>query len=216
VSHAHNIQLPTNKLHAKAAQNQSWTAGQQTNGTTHLLQVLHQHLFKCLHCSKLPYLLLLAVLRCIHQVDNAGLAGSTKLNFVFTHYYIDANKDFVPEYYCYKPGASEECVPFTAADITMWTRAFIPCLQYAVGQGFDIAFTPHLGERGLLAEASRWSSQHHEIKDSGTHHQSFSKAAPGAAAGAAKSATKPELMHPWDVCQELIVISSPAAIIDCR
>eukprot|EP00775_Hariotina_reticulata_P004880 gene4880-5125_t len=84
--------------------------------------------------------------RCIHQIDNAGLAGSTKVNFVFTHFYVDANKDFVPEHYCFKPGTAEECVRFTAADIAVWTQAFIPCLQYAVGQGFDIAFTPHLDD----------------------------------------------------------------------
>jgi hypothetical protein len=46
----------------------------------------------------------------------------------------------------HKPGSTDKCEPFTAAILAEWTKAFIPCLAYAVKAGFDIAFTPHLDD----------------------------------------------------------------------
>lgn len=44
-------------------------------------------------------LTLCACHRCEHLVDNAGRFGSTKINFILTHFFVDRNLDFVPEYY---------------------------------------------------------------------------------------------------------------------
>jgi 2,4-dienoyl-CoA reductase-like NADH-dependent reductase (Old Yellow Enzyme family) len=46
----------------------------------------------------------------------------------------------------HKPGSTDKCEPFTQDILTAWIKAFIPCLDYAVKAGFDIAFTPHLDD----------------------------------------------------------------------
>eukprot|EP00879_Flechtneria_rotunda_P026552 GHRR01028322.1.p1 GENE.GHRR01028322.1~~GHRR01028322.1.p1 ORF type:complete len:407 (+),score=78.90 GHRR01028322.1:202-1422(+) len=91
--------------------------------------------------------------RCEHMVDRAGLTGSSKINFMVNQYFVDNNEDLVPDYYCYKPDASKECVMFTQDIIERWTEAFKPCLKYAVDtMGFSIAFTPHLDDGGTTGQ----------------------------------------------------------------
>jgi hypothetical protein len=46
------------------------------------------------------------------MIDRAAAGASSKINFMITHYFVDEDKDLVPEYFCYKPGASRDCVPF--------------------------------------------------------------------------------------------------------
>lgn len=84
--------------------------------------------------------------RCEHMVDKAGRTGATKINFVLTHYYVDEDGDYTPERFCYKAGMGAECTAFTPAAVEEWVRLFKPCLSYAVGLGFDLAFTPHLDD----------------------------------------------------------------------
>lgn len=79
------------------------------------------------------------------MVTRAAAYGSTKINFMVTHFYQDKDNDYVPEFYCYRPDFSGDCLPFTPEIIDMWTKRFVPCLQHAVQLGFTgIAFTPHL------------------------------------------------------------------------
>ena len=47
------------------------------------------------------------------MIDRAGQGGSSKINFVITHYFVDQNRDYIPEYWCYKPSQSPECEPVT-------------------------------------------------------------------------------------------------------
>jgi hypothetical protein len=91
--------------------------------------------------------------RCEHMVDKAGRTGATKINFVLTHYYVDEDADYVPDYFCYKAGTSPECTKFTQKAADEFVRLVKPCLAYAVGMGFDLAFTPHLDD-GL--NAGQW------------------------------------------------------------
>jgi hypothetical protein len=91
--------------------------------------------------------------RCEHMVDKAGRTGATMINFVLTHYYVDEDGDYTPERFCYKAGTGAECTAFTPAAVEEWVRLFKPCLAYAVGLGFDIAYTPHLDD-GL--NAGQW------------------------------------------------------------
>lgn len=44
------------------------------------------------------------------------------------------------------PSGSPECTPATPELVAKWGALFQPCLAYAVGLGFDIAFTPHLDD----------------------------------------------------------------------
>lgn len=80
------------------------------------------------------------------MVDRAGRSGSTKLNFVITHYFVDEDKDFVPDSFCYKPDGGRDCLPFTQDVIDQFTKLTAACLQHAVQVGFDLAFTPHLDD----------------------------------------------------------------------
>lgn len=84
--------------------------------------------------------------RCEHMVDKAGRTGATMINFVLTHYYVDEDGDFTPDAFCYKAGTGAECTTFTPAAVEEWVKRFKPCLSYAVGLGFDLAFTPHLDD----------------------------------------------------------------------
>jgi hypothetical protein len=52
------------------------------------------------------------------MIDRAGQGGSSKLNFVITHFFVDQNRDYIPEYWCYKPTMSPECVPVTQVGYT--------------------------------------------------------------------------------------------------
>lgn len=53
----------------------------------------------------------------------------------------------MPDYYCYKPNATEVCLQFTDGYIAQWTAALTKCLQYTVKTGFKgIAITPHLDD----------------------------------------------------------------------
>jgi hypothetical protein len=36
------------------------------------------------------------------MVNRAGRTGSSKINFVISHYFVDEDKDFVVDYYCLK------------------------------------------------------------------------------------------------------------------
>ena len=57
------------------------------------------------------------------MVDRAGSSGSTKINFVVTHYFVDEDKNFVPEYYCYKAAGES------------WIRRLFVALADDVAQG---------------------------------------------------------------------------------
>lgn len=39
---------------------------------------------------------------CVHMVNRAGRTGSRRLNFVISHFFMDADKDFVVDRYCLK------------------------------------------------------------------------------------------------------------------
>lgn len=81
------------------------------------------------------------------MVDRVWSYGGTKINFMVTHFFVDPSGDLTPDYYCYKPDSTEECLPFTQAAINTWLELFTPCLQYAVWRGFTgISFTPHLDD----------------------------------------------------------------------
>jgi hypothetical protein len=36
------------------------------------------------------------------MVNRAGRTGSSKINFVISHYFVDQNKDFTVDFYCLK------------------------------------------------------------------------------------------------------------------
>eukprot|EP00878_Enallax_costatus_P042632 GHUV01050055.1.p1 GENE.GHUV01050055.1~~GHUV01050055.1.p1 ORF type:complete len:299 (+),score=46.39 GHUV01050055.1:42-938(+) len=77
------------------------------------------------------------------MVNHAATYGSTKINFMTTHFFIDTEGDHIPNSYCYK--GTNDCLPFTQDVIANWTSSFTKCLQHAVAKGFTgIAVTPHL------------------------------------------------------------------------
>ena len=39
---------------------------------------------------------------CVHMVNRAGRTGSRRINFVISHYFVDADKDFVVDNFCLK------------------------------------------------------------------------------------------------------------------
>lgn len=81
------------------------------------------------------------------MATRAGAVGATTINWVVTHFFIDADGDDVPESYCYKPDSdSEECVPFSDSVIEQWSKGLAECMRPAVEAGFDIAYTPHLDD----------------------------------------------------------------------
>lgn len=80
------------------------------------------------------------------MVNRAGRTGSSRINFVISHYFVDKNRDNVVDYFCLKLTSSPECTPATQELVDKWVALFKPCLDYAVGLGFDIAFTPHLDD----------------------------------------------------------------------
>ncbi|KAF6266260.1 hypothetical protein COO60DRAFT_1669582 [Scenedesmus sp. NREL 46B-D3] len=103
-------------------------------------------IFRTVELTSLEYIDGKTATRCEHMVDRAGQTGSTKVNFVVTHFFIDRNYNNIPDSYCHKPGSTDKCEPFTKAVLADWTKALIPCLGYAVRAGFDIAITPHLDD----------------------------------------------------------------------
>lgn len=88
------------------------------------------------------------------MVDKIAFLGGTRINFMVTHFFVDLNFDMVPDYYCYKPNATEKCELFTPAYVAEWSAGFSKCLKHAIRVGFTgIAVTPHLDD-GL--NAGQW------------------------------------------------------------
>eukprot|EP00878_Enallax_costatus_P019257 GHUV01020312.1.p1 GENE.GHUV01020312.1~~GHUV01020312.1.p1 ORF type:complete len:402 (+),score=61.33 GHUV01020312.1:254-1459(+) len=118
--------------HARAA---SWRSGTEISPTISL--------FRLSELTEIEWLDGVPGTRCEHMVNHAATYGSTKINFMTTHFFIDTEGDHIPNSYCYK--GTNDCLPFTQDVIANWTSSFTKCLQHAVAKGFTgIAVTPHL------------------------------------------------------------------------
>ena len=84
-------------------------------------------------------------------------SGAAAINFVPTHYFIQAQANSVG-HYCYMerwaPANETPCVDFTSGAVSRFRAGMESCFRKAVEMGLDISVTPHLDD-GLMAGAWR-------------------------------------------------------------
>jgi hypothetical protein len=59
-------------------------------------------LFRFVDLNTAEYIAGYNATRCVHMVNRAGRTGSRRINFVISHYFVDADKDFKVDYFCLK------------------------------------------------------------------------------------------------------------------
>ena len=85
---------------------------------------------------------------CIEQVKRSSAFNAKRLNFVITWYFVDDDRDSIPDKYCYRPRQNAQCIPFTQDVLTTWELGLQTCIKYAIDLGFDIFITPHVDDGG--------------------------------------------------------------------